>query len=237
MRLWDARTCKMSDVPAERSADARYEALAHRRRRCCLEALRNHSSPVPERRLASELAPTAGEDDAEARSAARERVFAELVHRHLPKLEASALVDWDRDAGTVTLAGDLPFADSRFSKLLDLDGDHWDAVLSVLSSKRRRVAIRVFEETGSPLSGAELARRVAAREASAAPSAVPDEAVRSVRTSLHHVHLPKLERIDAVRREDDAIAYDGHPGFDAGLLRAENDDGQPSVTGDRGRAD
>lgn len=233
MRLWDTRNSKMSDAPAERSADSQYEALAHRRRRRCLEVLRNHSSPVSERRLATELA-SADEDDEATDS---QRVLADLVHRHLPKLAAAGLVDWDRDAGTVALASDLPVSDTRFRRLLDLEGDHWDAVGSVLSSERRRIAIRVFEETETPLDGEELARRVAAREAATAPSNVPDEAVRSVRISLHHVHLPKLERIDAVEREDGSVDYDGHPAFDTDLVGVGPDDGLAATSGDLGRAD
>lgn len=226
----------MSDVPAERSADSRYEALADRRRRRCLEALRTHSSPVPERRLASELAP-ATEDDEADESAVRERVLADLVHRHLPKLDAAALVDWNRNDGTVALASDLPMAESRFRRLLDLDGAHWDAVVSTLASERRRAVVDVLEDAETSLAGAELARRVAAREAETSPSAVPDEAVRAVRISLHHVHLPKLVRIDVVEREDGAVRYDGHPAFDTGLLRTENDEGPTHTTGDLGRAD
>lgn len=87
----------------------------------------------------------------------------------------------------------------------------------VLSAPRRAVAVAVLVDRRGrdrgPISTAELATRVAAREAEKPVAAVTDEEYRAVLVSLHHHHLPKLSahRIlewdadaDEVRFADDA---------------------------------
>lgn len=69
--------------------------------------------------------------------------------------------------------------------------------LVLLSERRRRILLRVLQESNAPLATHELAGRVAERE-SEDPS---QNGRRNVRRSLHQSHLPRL-------READVVVYD-----------------------------
>ncbi|WP_327053882.1 DUF7344 domain-containing protein [Halomicrococcus gelatinilyticus] len=63
-----------------------------------------------------------------------------------------------------------------------------DHLFDLFASERRRILLAVLHERSPPLSSAELAEAVAAREADDAPR----DLVERVQVSLHHAHLPKL---------------------------------------------
>jgi hypothetical protein len=60
----------------------------------------------------------------------------------------------------------------------------------LLASERRRLALSVLSERSSPVALEELADEIARRERDLDENDA--ESVRRVRTTLHHVHLPKL---------------------------------------------
>lgn len=66
----------------------------------------------------------------------------------------------------------------------------------ILTSDRRRHALSVLASRSSPMELSDLAREVAEREAGPDPEC-PD-AIRRVKLTLHHLHLPKMDAIDAI---------------------------------------
>ncbi len=88
-----------------------------------------------------------------------------------------------------------------------------------LTARRRRCALSILADA-SPLPEPRLASLVAAFEDGQPPTAVSDEAVRSVRADLKHVHLPALVDADLVERDASGVAVTatgrrvlGEPGF------------------------
>lgn len=78
-------------------------------------------------------------------------------------------------------------------------GQSLDEVLDALAHRRRRVALSIVQENGDPVSLSSLAENVAIRETQRSLAEIPAEQIQAVSTSLHHVHLPKLVAVDAVR--------------------------------------
>lgn len=73
-----------------------------------------------------------------------------------------------------------------------------DDVFDVLGDARRRRVLSVLSDSQHSMALTELARRVAAGEADAAPLTVSESTVRTVSVALHHVHLPTLARASLV---------------------------------------
>ncbi|MFC4551174.1 MULTISPECIES: DUF7344 domain-containing protein [Halorussus] len=67
-----------------------------------------------------------------------------------------------------------------------------DVLFEALADSRRRHVLSILLDRPTPLDVETLARAVAAREAVATAADPPDDVVRRVQVSLHHVHLPKL---------------------------------------------
>lgn len=82
--------------------------------------------------------------------------------------------------------------------------DAVDTAMDLLADSRRRMLLSHLAETGGDAPLAELAVEIATREADATPSAISDHGGissrdrRTVRISLHHTHVPKLETAGAV---------------------------------------
>lgn len=77
------------------------------------------------------------------------------------------------------------------------DPDRIDRILTVLADKDRRRVVEYFSRNGTETEtvevlGARLARLTVKTDGTAAPS------TKTVRTELHHVHLPKLEEYGVV---------------------------------------
>ena len=76
----------------------------------------------------------------------------------------------------------------------------------LLAKRRRRLALRVLQESISPLGATELAERIAVREFEDPSS----EETTTVYLSLYHNHLPRLAGADAVTYDsDEGTVYPG----------------------------
>lgn len=88
------------------------------------------------------------------------------------------------------------FGDTRASSV--------DTALDLLANRRRRLMLECLGEAGTSAVLTVLAEEIAFEEADTTVSAISDHAdvpeseVRSVRLSLHHTHVPKLEEAGAV---------------------------------------
>jgi len=91
--------------------------------------------------------------------------------------------------------------------------DH-DTVFQVLRCRRRRLAIRVLDEAGGPMSLGELAERVTAREVGVPRDAITSAQRKNVYTALYQTHLSKLDDGDAVTLVDGQDAIRVGPGID-----------------------
>lgn len=67
-----------------------------------------------------------------------------------------------------------------------------EVVFQALANRRRRLVVRVLDEATEPLSIGTLATRIAAYEQGVEPVEVTHRQRKSVYTSLHQNHLPKL---------------------------------------------
>lgn len=190
-----------------------FECIASRERREILSALLTWGAVLTEEQLAAYLAATT-QGTPPPDSTATETVQAELTHVHLPALEAAGLVTWKREDGTVRTTNRLAFEDPRFERLLELQTDGLDGVLSALAHEYRRIVLTVLEGEEPSMSRAELAREILRR----APEATdPDPAtVEEVTTSLHHVHLPTLDDMDLLEYDSATghATYTGHPALE-----------------------
>lgn len=110
----------------------------------------------------------------------------------------------------------------RVRRTIDVDGQRrtqqylTEEVFAALSDARRRVLISILSERALPLSEGTLATHIVAREQSKAIDDVTADERESVRATLHHHHLPKLEELDLVERRHDGgtVIADGAPAFD-----------------------
>lgn len=185
------------------------DSLNDRQRRRVLRLLADESQAVPVRELAERLLTvdesTSVEDVAEATI---EGVHVRLRHVHLPRLEDARLVDWDRDGGFVEAHDHPEYDDSEVRRLVEMDDEEWDALVDEMTHGRVRKVLTVLEADGESVRRDVLAHKVAAREANGDSWG---GAVDSVRTALHHVHLPKLEGAGVVDydADDGTVTYRG----------------------------
>ncbi|AXR83221.1 hypothetical protein AArcMg_3236 [Natrarchaeobaculum sulfurireducens] len=177
----------LSDVPRER-----YEVFRHPRRLYLLEFLDDNGRQSLAD-LTTELLERAGADPSNGQR--RHEVRIDLVHAHLPKLDAAGLVDWDLETGA-ELVGEPPATPAIFSTLLEADHDVEELVSEVVDPVRLRLLELVDDD--QPRSLEELASTLAACE-SAAP-ADPERA----KIVLHHSHLPALEGVDLLTYDRDS---------------------------------
>ena len=87
------------------ATDAVYDALADKRRRYALHFLKQRSEPVTVRELSEQVAAWENQKSTEElASQERKRVYIALYQSHLGTLDDEGLVDYDEDAGTVSLS-------------------------------------------------------------------------------------------------------------------------------------
>lgn len=93
-----------SDIETGLSPDEIFEILSSRRRRMVLYLLRQRAATLTVNELAEEIAAIENEVAVdELTSQQRKRVYVSLYQTHLPKLEETTLIDYDADAGEVSL--------------------------------------------------------------------------------------------------------------------------------------
>lgn len=157
------------------------------RRRVVLAVVLDRPTPVDERDLATRLAAErTGDRPGEVSEEAVRSARIDLRHTHLPALEASDLLEWDRQAETVARTDHLLYEDPQFRRFVNADADvELEDVGDCLSAARRRRVLAVLDDRDAPLELGALAGAVAERES--------DTEASDVATALHHVHLPKLE--------------------------------------------
>ena len=108
------------------SPDDRFHVLQTSRRRDAMRYLDQASEPVEVRELAEWVASREHGTDVEALdSSQRQRVYISLYQTHLPKLDEYAIVDYDKDRGTVEPTPRLAeFTEYLYPTAAD-EGDRW----------------------------------------------------------------------------------------------------------------
>ena len=188
------------------------DCLNDRRRRQILRVLGDETGAVTERELAERLVADGSEKSVDQLSEATiEGVRIRLQHVHLPRLDDASLVDWDESEGTVEAANHSVYDDPEFRQLIEMADGDWDAAVENLVDGRRHKILSLLESRDEGVRRDVLAHEIAAREATGESWG---DAVDSVRTELHHVHLPKLESAGLVEydADDGTVTYRNHPG-------------------------
>jgi DNA-binding transcriptional ArsR family regulator len=106
------------------SKDDVFSLLSNRRRRLALHYLRRSSGSASVRELSRQIA--AWENGVEADELTykqRKRVYTSLHQTHLPKLDDSAVVAYDRDRGTVTVTDLATELDPYLDRTVSAGGD------------------------------------------------------------------------------------------------------------------
>ncbi len=176
--------------------DTIFDALSNPRRRILLTILQDHQRPLLESDLAAQIAAKeADKPSGEVTEEERQHVLTDLRHNQLPRLADADMIARDRDKNTASIVAH-PGLERGISGLLRSkvsEGEQTkDVVFRCLANQRRRLVVSVLDQDSQPVTLSDLAKRVAARTDETPTAGGTDAAVERIRTSLHHVHLPKL---------------------------------------------
>ncbi|WP_123537826.1 DUF7344 domain-containing protein [Halosimplex salinum] len=201
------------------STDEILACLADHERRVVLSTLRERTTHVSIEELATHVAAAVADESlVDVSQEERDSVHVDLYHAHLPKLADAGLIEWNADDDAVTTTDHPAIRDDRIRRLTEVRADDWDGVLEAIGHTRRRLALSVVRSADS-IGRTALARRVANRENQLTPGARSD--VEEVLNSLHHVHLPTLERAGLVGYDGETSRYTGHPDLESEWLEIE----------------
>jgi hypothetical protein len=101
----------MSTPDSTLDQDVVFDVLSSPRRRYAISILNRRGEPMELTELAEEVAALEADTTVdELDKQQRKRVYVSLYQTHVPKLEEVGIVDYDPDAGTVTLADDADAA-------------------------------------------------------------------------------------------------------------------------------
>jgi len=208
----------VADTEAD-SLDATFSALAHSgRRRLVRHLLASPSETVPVAELATVMAahereaPLADVTDDERRDAALE-----VRHKHLPSLDAAALIERDDEAESVRLAEHPALEDPGVVEAVGGDSAataaSLDELFRTLADSRRRTVLGVLSHQFGAIHVETLARELEAADRDAAESEVPAPAVERTSVRLRHADLPLLAEAGLVDHDPEAgtVEYLGHP--------------------------
>lgn len=79
-----------------------------------------------------------------------------------------------------------------------------DVVMELLANSRRRYVLYCLRNSERPVDSGQLADRIIDSD-----ELMTDRDKRTVLTELRHKHLPKMESVGVIDREDDEIRFDG----------------------------
>lgn len=125
---------------------------------------------------------------------AHEQAAVGLYHNHLEKLSEAGFVECTEDGDATMVALTSPIDADRIDELIEFAEGSWKELNALLGADRRRHVVSVLLSANGSLPFEELAEGVVARERSEG-GAADEEHLESVRTSLHHLHLPKLGEV------------------------------------------
>ncbi len=109
-----------ADTTESISTDEVFALLSNERRRNVLRHLSTNGGEVRLRELATSIAAEENDvDPVEVTYAQRKRLYTSLYQSHLPRMERSGVIEYDRNSGAVTLS---PAADT-FDAYLEVVGD------------------------------------------------------------------------------------------------------------------
>jgi hypothetical protein len=190
-------------------------AVGTRRRRAILATLNNETAPLSEQELALTLARSEEKvPGADIPPEKAQEIRTNLYHTHLPLLEDSGLISWNREEGSITTTDHAAFEDSQFQRLLETKSDGVDEALSGLSNTHRRLLIAILRDAQTPISKTTLARETLQLEQS--DTEPTQEAMNELLVALSHIHLPKLDDTNIIEYnpETERIAYTKHSGLE-----------------------
>lgn len=179
------------------AAIEQYEALTSVRSRSLVSILADQPKPLPPAALAVVRAVETHDGDPAdlSEQTVREHRIG-LEHSDLPRLAASGLVEYDSDGVVATDEGVTAVRTLTDAIPPGMTGED---LLTVLKRDRRRTVVSVLSRTRHEtvtLTG--LTAAVATAEHDGESGDIDREQRRAVRTSLHHVHLPKLDEAGLV---------------------------------------
>ena len=195
-----------------------FTAVGTSRRRSILASLIDYPTAMSERGLALTLAKNGDEiPETDVSPENARRIRTDLYHKHLPLLEDSDLIEWNREGEIVQTTEHPVFEDPKFRQLVRMEGDGVDEALSELADSRRRVLLAIVRECKRSISKAALAREIIQREEDTEPG---QESVNEIVVALSHIHLPKLDGVDIIEYNPatERVAYMGHSGLEELIL-------------------
>lgn len=86
-----------------------------------------------------------------------------------------------------------------------------DAVMDLLTDERRRHVLECLRDRDVAITLPDLAQDVAVRESAEPRTAIEPETIRTVATSLHHLHVPKLAAAGVVEYDPDRKLVAANP--------------------------
>lgn len=100
-----------------------------------------------------------------------------------------------------------------------------DTLHEILARQRRRDVLRCLEESGTPITVAELAEDVARHKQESNLSEIPNEIIQQIHVYLCHVDLPKLADAGLITYNDQmkTVRRDGHSDVVEELLNVQED--------------
>ncbi|ELZ06258.1 hypothetical protein C482_00510 [Natrialba chahannaoensis JCM 10990] len=191
----------LADVPTER-----YDVLRHPRSVRILSLLSDaddYTHTLSE--LTTALVEQTGADASTGQR--RDEIRIDLVHHHLPRLDAHGLIDWSpadaaadatSDDGTATLIEEPPISPDILSLLLETGSGAEETLLDRLVHPVRLELLEYIENADKTMSVDELATALATTL-----SVGPTDAYKAT-IELHHNHLPALAEIDAIDYDREA---------------------------------
>jgi DNA-binding transcriptional ArsR family regulator len=180
--------------------------LTDKTRRRIVRILSEQTGTVTEQELAKQLQNTfANSKPAVTASERMEKLRIRLHHVHLPKLEESELIEWDKDDQTVAAINDSKQIVSKVEKRVLADGE--DGFGVALFGDRLQAELTLLRSKEGPLSRMDIAEEVASIESDGQPS---EALIEDINVQLHHHHLPKLQEAGLIEynTDDATVTYE-----------------------------